>query len=226
MNPGADLPAVPYALDDEMIARTRDDYQPRVRVYEPPGVAVVIGRGGHQDLELNKANIAADGVPLYKRPGGGCSVVLDPGNLIVSVALPLEGIGGIKTAFAAISDWLITALATCDVPGVQQRGISDLAIGDRKIGGSCIYRTRGLVYYSTTLLLDPDLDLVDRYLLYPPREPDYRKGRSHRKFMGSLKALHLPPGNADLAYRLHIMLNLRLEELVDALPVSGAKATS
>ena len=213
----ADLTTVPYDLDDEMLMRTRGDYLPRVRVYEPPDVSVVIGRGSKQELELDAANIAADGVTLYKRPGGGCSVVLDPGNLIISVAAPLEGIGGIKTAFSSISDWIITALTTCDVPGVKQRGISDLAIGDRKIGGSCIYRTRGLVYYSTTLLLDPDLDLVDRYLLYPPREPDYRAGRSHRKFMGSLKALHLPPGNADLAYRLSIMLNLRLEELVDSL---------
>ena len=215
----ADLMTVPYNLDDEMLNRTREDQMPRVRVYEPPGVSVVIGRGGKQELELNTENIAADGVILYKRPGGGCSVVLDPGNLVISVAVPLEGIGGIKTAFAAISDWLITALAACDVPGVLQRGISDLAIGERKIGGSCIYRTRGLVYYSTTLLLGPDLDLVDRYLLYPPREPDYRHGRSHRKFMGSLESLNLPPGNADLAYRLHIMLNLRLEELVDSLAV-------
>jgi hypothetical protein len=70
-------------------------------------------------------------------------------------------------------------------------------------------------------LIDPDLDLIDRYLLYPPREPDYRSGRSHRRFMGSLKALGLPPGNADLAYRLNIMLNLRLEELVDALQDPG-----
>ena len=213
----ADLATVPYDLDDEMLMLTRGDYLPRVRVYEPPDVSVVIGRGSKQELELDAANIAADGVTLYRRPGGGCSVVLDPGNLIISVAAPLEGIGGIKTAFSSISDWIITALTTCDVPGVKQRGISDLAIGDRKIGGSCIYRTRGLVYYSTTLLLDPDLGLVDRYLLYPPREPDYRAGRSHRKFMGSLKALHLPPGNADLAYRLSIMLNLRLEELVDSL---------
>lgn len=217
----ADLSTVPYDIDDEMLMRTRDDGWPRVRVYEPAEIAVVIGRGGHQELELDTANISADGVTLYKRPGGGCSVVLDPGNLVISVVAPLEGIGGIKTAFAAISEWLITALTVCDVPGVKQRGVSDLVIGERKIGGSCMYRTRGLLYYSTTLLLDPDLDLVDRYLLYPPREPDYRSGRSHRKFMGSLKALGLPPGNADLAYRLNIMLNLRLEELVDALQDPG-----
>ena len=213
----ADLPMVPYDIDDEMLTRTLDDGWPRVRVYEPPQVAVVIGRGGHQELELKTANISADGVPLYQRPGGGCSVVLDPGNLVVSIVAPLPGIGEIKSSFAAISDWLITALTACDVPGVKQRGISDLAIGERKIGGSCMHRTRDLVYYSTTILLDPDLDLVDRYLLHPPREPDYRAGRTHRKFMGSLKSLHLPPGEADLSYRLHIMLNLRLEELADSL---------
>jgi lipoate-protein ligase A len=212
-----DLPTVPYDLDDEMLTRTRDDGWPRVRVYEPKEVAVVIGRGGRQERELNTAKISADGVTLYKRPGGGCSVVLDPGNLIVSVAAALPGIGGIKSAFAAISDWLITALSVCDVPGIRQRGVSDLAIGKRKIGGSCMYRTRDLLYYSTTLLLDPDVDLVDRYLLHPPREPEYRAGRSHRQFMGSLKDLHLPPGGADLAYRLNIMLNLRLEELVESL---------
>ena len=213
----ADLPTVPYDLDDEILTLTREDGWPRVSVYEPPEVSVVIGRGGRQELELNTTRIAADGVTLYKRPGGGCAVVLDSGNLVVSIAAPLPGIGGIKSSFTAISDWLVTALAACGVPGVKQRGISDLAIGERKIGGSCMYRTRDLVYYSTTLLLDPDLELVDRYLLHPPREPDYRAGRPHRQFMGSLKALRLPPGNADLAYRLHIMLNLRLEDLMDDL---------
>ncbi len=212
-----DLPTLPYDLDDDIITRTLDDGWPRVRIYEPTEIAVVIGRGGRQELELNTAKISTDGITLYKRAGGGCSVVLDPGNLIISVAAPLPGVGKIKSAFAAISDWLITALSVCDVPGVKQRGVSDLAIGKRKIGGSCMYRTRGLVYYSTTLLLDPDVALVDRYLLYPPREPDYRAGRSHRQFMGSLKALHLPPGDADLAYRLNIMLNLRLEDLVASL---------
>jgi lipoate-protein ligase A len=213
----ADLPTVPYDHDEEMIARTLDDGWPRVRVYDPPEVAVVIGRGGRQELELKTAKISADGVKLFKRPGGGCSVVLDPGNLIISVAVPFPGIGGIKSAFAGISDWLITALKSCGVPGVKQRGISDLAIGEKKIGGSCMYRTRDLVYYSTTLLLDPDLELVNRYLLHPPREPDYRAGRAHRYFMGSLRAMGLPPGDADLAYRLNIMLNLRLEELMDSL---------
>ena len=184
-----DLPTIPYDLDDDLMARTREDEKPRVRVYQFDHVAVVIGRGGHQDLELRTDNIAADGVPLYKRPGGGCSVVLDPGNVIVSLALPLPGIGHIKTAFNAISDWVIAALAASGVPGVVQHGVSDLVLHGRKVGGSCVYRTRGLLYYSTTLLCAQKMPLVDQYLLHPPREPEYRQGRPHDQFMGSLHDL-------------------------------------
>ena len=30
---------------------------------------------------------------------------------------------------------------------------------------------------------------MERYLQHPPREPDYRRGRSHRDFMGDLATL-------------------------------------
>jgi len=113
-------------------------------------------------------------------------VVLDTGNVIVSCVLPLSGLGGTSRAFNTLSTWLIDALKHVGIPNIRQEGISDLALGNRKIGGACIYRTKGLLYYSTTLLFQPDLDLVERYLKYPPREPRYRTGRSHSAFMGSL----------------------------------------
>lgn len=187
-----DLVTAPYDLDDDMLNRTRDDQKPRVCVYQPP-VSVVIGRGGKQELELNREAIANDGITLYKRPGGGCAVVLDAGNLVVSVGLGLPGISHIKTTFEKVGDWVIEGLAECGVEGVEQRGVSDLALGEKKIGGSCVYRSRGLFYYSTTLLVDPDFDLVERYLPHPPREPEYREGRGHRAFMGSLRSMDLVP---------------------------------
>ena len=189
-----DLLTLPYDFDDELMNATRGDGRPRVSVYPWEGVAVVIGRGGKQHLELDRAAIARDQVPLYQRPGGGCAVVLDPGNIIISVVLPLPGVGGITSAFARISGWLAHGLARVGVPGVRQEGVSDLVLEEeglaRKIGGSCVYRTRGLLYYSTTLLVNPDLDLVHRYLPHPPREPEYRRGRSHSDFMGSLRPYH------------------------------------
>lgn len=182
-----DLPTIPYDLDDDLLRGVREQAAPRVRVARVPAVSVVIGRGGRQADELHREAIARDGVPLYRRPGGGCAVVLDPGNLTVAVGLPLPGVGGITSAFATISAWLGAGLAECGIPGVVQEGTSDLALNGRKIGGSCIYRTRGLLYYATTLLLEPDLELVERYLPHPPREPVYRAGRTHREFMGSLR---------------------------------------
>lgn len=178
----------PYEREDELVEQARATGRALWRVYLPDQVAVVIGRGGSAARELHEAAIAADGVPVYRRPGGGGAVVLDPGNVIVALVLPLPGLGGIPAAFKLASDLVIGALEACGVAGVTQRGVSDLALGDRKLGGSCLRRERGLAHYTTTLLVDPDLGLLDRYLQHPPREPDYRAGRAHRDFVTTLRA--------------------------------------
>ena len=72
---------------------------------------------------------------------------------------------------------------------MRQRGISDLALGDRKVGGSAIYREKGLLYYSTTLLIEPDVEGMERWLAHPPREPEYRAGRGHGEFVARVKGL-------------------------------------
>lgn len=181
----------PYALDEGLIEAARLAREPRFAVYPHPGTAVVVGRGGDPAIETRPDLIAHDGVSLLRRRGGGCAVVVDPGNLLVSLVLPVPGIGGITASFAAISRVLSSILADAGVPGVRQAGVSDLAVDDRKLGGSCIWRTRGLLYYSTTLLVDPDWSLIDRYLPHPPREPAYRQGRPHREFLTSLRDLGL-----------------------------------
>ena len=203
----ADLPTIPYDLDDDLLEAVRAAQVPRIRVRPwTGGPAVVMGRGGRQALELHRTAIAADGVPVYRRPGGGCAVVLDSGNLTVAVGLPRPGVGGITAAFGTISDWLTAGLANCGLRGVVQEGTSDLVRHGRKIGGSCIWRARGLIYYSTTLLVAPDQDLVSRYLHHPPREPAYRAGRSHREFMGRLDDPDGSVSTVKLATQLEVVL--------------------
>jgi lipoate-protein ligase A len=202
-----------YDRDEDLIEAVLADGLARVRVLSYPETTVVIGRSGKERVELDLDAIAADDVPVLRRRGGGCSVVLDPGNAIVSVVLPMPGMAGITRAFDRISDWLIEALARLGVPGVTQRGVSDLVFRDRKIGGSCIYRRAGLLYYSTTLLVDPDLELVERYLAHPPREPDYRGGRSHRDFMGSLRDALGHADTAAFAARLESELRTTFQDL-------------
>ena len=130
-------------------------------------------------------------MPILRRRGGGCAVLLDPGNVVVSAALAARGIGDNLRHFARLSRWLIDGLDRLGIHGLRQAGISDLAVGQRKVGGACIYRSRGLLFYTASLLVAPDLERMERYLRHPPREPDYRAGRRHRDFVG---ALPLPVG--------------------------------
>ena len=175
-----------FDWDDDLINATKRDGRPHARVYRPSQVSVVLGRGSKLELEVKADAAKEDNVPLLRRRGGGCAVVLDPGNVIVSCILPLPGLGGTTRAFRTISQWIIDALGQTGVDNVRQEGISDLALGERKIGGACIFRSKDLLYYTTTLLFQPNLDLVERLLKHPPREPDYRAGRKHKAFMGSL----------------------------------------
>ncbi len=203
----------PYVQDEAVLDRVRSDDVACVRVYRYPETAAVLGRGGKPDVELELNNLQADEIPILRRRGGGCSVVLDPGNLVVTVTLPMAGIGRVTSSFDAISRWLIAALDACGIPGVERKGVSDLVLGDRKIGGSCIYRTKGLLHYATTLLVDPDLDLMERYLAHPPREPEYRRGRRHRDFMTTLRERGLADDPDRLVKRLDTEVQRRLPDL-------------
>ena len=203
------IPAIEaYAEDDELVEATRLDGQPRLRVYRLPRPTVVLGRGSKPELELELEACLADGVPLQRRRGGGCSVVVDPGNVIVSVALAVAGIGGSLQHFDRITRWIAGALAAAGIDGVHREGVSDLALGERKVGGACIYRARNLLYYSATLLVEPDVGLMERYLRRPPREPAYRRGRGHADFVASLGG----PGDA-ARLEAHLLGALRLAHL-------------
>jgi lipoate-protein ligase A len=175
-----------YTRDLDLFQATRDDRNPRWRVSIPDGIQVVLGRSSKPDDEIHLPACQADGVPVFRRPGGGCAVVLDPGNLVVSWAGHAPGIGDNQKHFSRLSSWLIEALAAAGITGLQPAGISDLAIGDRKVAGACLHRSRDTLFYSASLLVDADIGLMDRYLKHPPREPEYRHGRSHADFVTTL----------------------------------------
>ncbi len=192
--------------DDEQLAAVRDGAGPQVAVYRIPETVVVVGSGSDPAREVHLAQCSADRVAVLRRRGGGCAVVLDPGNVIVSIALPVEGLGGIHHHFRWISAWIAAELEGLGIAGVRREGVSDLAIDGRKFGGSCIHRSKDLLHYGLTLLVDGDVSRIERYLPHPPREPAYRRGRPHRAFVRPL-AEH--PGGWD-AVRLERALRGRL----------------
>ena len=81
----------------------------------------------------------------------------------------------------------VEALSACGLAGVRMRGVSDLCLGERKIAGSSLRLACGRVLFQISVLVAPDLALFERYLRHPSREPEYRRGRSHREFVTSLR---------------------------------------
>lgn len=201
-----------FDWDDAFLAGAEAAGRPALRVYRPAETVVVLGAGSRPEREVNLPAAARAAVPVVRRPGGGCAVLLDPGNVIVSVALPLAAAPGIRSTFGRVSGWMIAALARLGLPGVEVAGVSDLTLEGRKIGGSCLHRGR-LAYFSGTLLVGGRIGLMEELLPHPPREPEYRQGRPHREFL--LNLADLRPALTPAALECGLLETLDLCALVD-----------
>ena len=157
------------------------------RVYESARTVAVLGRSCAEEDDLEVLNCRADGVPIQRRAGGGGTVVLAKGMAVITAAgvtsLPFH----LKEHMNAVNESVIALLKGLGVRDLAIRGVSDIALGDRKIAGSSLYRTRNIVLYQGSLLVDPDPGVFDRYLKHPKKEPEYRRGRPHAGFLTSLR---------------------------------------
>jgi lipoate-protein ligase A len=162
--------------------------KPFVFVYEPERVEIVHGPACRsRDGECVVHRCDEDGVPIFERRGGGGTVVLAPGMVVTLVVGERAGLAP-TACFNRIHDAMIALLEQAGVRGIVRSGISDLAIGSRKILGSSLYMGNRppYFYYQSSLLVNHDPALFDRYLHHPPREPEYRRRRQHREFCTSL----------------------------------------
>lgn len=160
---------------------------PRVEAIVAAEVVVVISRSRDPARELHLDACRRDRVPVVQRPSGGGAVVLAPGVVVASALheAPAERVLP-DPYFAHFCAAVASALLACGVAGVERRGTSDLCLGDRKIAGTSLRLWRARVLFQASVLVDPDLALIDRYLAEPTRAPAYRAGRRHREFVTSL----------------------------------------
>ena len=178
--------------------------KPWVLAYEQPYVEIVGGPSCKPEKEILPDATDRDGVAVRQRRGGGGTVVLSPGMVITVVVGRRKRDDVIRDIFGRVHEGIIRVCAELKLPTPQHRGLSDLAVGERKILGSSLYLSQRpfLYYYQSSLMVDPDMSLLDRYLKHPPREPDYRKGRSHTLFCTSLRQEGYPIQAAALAHAL------------------------
>jgi lipoate---protein ligase len=66
-------------------------------------------------------------------------------------------------------------------------GHGDLALGDRKCGGSAQRRLKHWFMVHCSILYQFPIDRIVRYLAIPTRQPAYRQGRAHCDFVSNLE---------------------------------------
>ena len=162
-----------------------------LRVWQPTSTFVVIGRGSRAAREVNLPAVDAAQVPVLRRISGGAAIVASPGCLMYALLLSYEQrphLRMLDQAHRSVMDKLAEAVRPFE-PKVTWQGTCDLVVNARKVSGNSLRCRREWILYHGTLLLEMDLTLLDRFLLHPPREPEYRQRRRHTDFVTNL---HLP----------------------------------
>jgi lipoate-protein ligase A len=173
-------------IDDRILKKVNDDNDYCYSVYEPANTEVVLGRSSKEEDDVYWKNCLDDNVQILRRRGGGGSVVLTRGVVVISVCGKTEFPFMLREHMNTVNEAIMKALGSLQITGLAIRGISDIALGKQKILGSSLYRRKDIVLYQGSLLVNLDLKLIERYLRHPRKEPDYRQGRTHRRFVTTL----------------------------------------
>jgi lipoate-protein ligase A len=147
------------------------------------------GYGNRLEAEVDCAACAAAGVPVLRRISGGGTVVLGPGCLGYALVLRMKDDPSLETVTGAnqsIMERLREAMERVSSKPVRVRGITDLAVGDRKFAGNAQRRRQEYLLFHGVLLLDFDLSLIAKLLRMPSVAPEYREGRGHLDFVMNL----------------------------------------
>lgn len=171
-----------------------------LRLWESSQPMVVVGRSSRVGKEVNEEFCRRERIPILRRSSGGAAIVTGPGCLMYALVLSYAVRPELKDITRAHS-FILKQLATSLSPLLSRAGTitcagtSDLALRDekgtateRKFSGNSLRMKRTHLLYHGTLLYAFDLGLIEKCLRTAPRQPDYRKARTHGDFVTNVPA--------------------------------------
>ena len=172
-------------IDELLFSKADRDFACEVWVPQKP--IVVLGNSNQADLECDINHCEYLSIPILKRAGGGGTVVLHDGCVVVSIGAWMKSSFRNDVYFESINQVIALILSSAfNLPPILQRGISDLAISEKKIAGTSLFRSKGYLLYQASILIESKIDLIETCLLHPTKEPEYRQGKPHRAFIAGL----------------------------------------
>ena len=182
------------------------------RFFETKKQIIVLSSSNKAETELNIYSCEKANVPILRRKGGGGTVVLGPGCLILTFAFYAKDIFANTKYFYMINELWIRAIQEVVNVNLSQKGISDISAGEKKIAGTSIFRKKNLLVYQGSMLVDVNLNSISNLLSHPSKEPDYRQGRSHADFLTTLKQLGCKLSTEELALHCQEYFTLNIDK--------------
>jgi lipoate---protein ligase len=175
-------------IDDVIINRC--EQQLVVHCWIPSSTCVVLGNANQAERECLTTACSQANVPILKRYGGGGTVVLYPGCVVVTVGTWVQDAFGNTRYGEMLNQALINVLQSAlNSHTLCVQGLNDICYGNQKLGGTSLFRSKNYLLYQASLLGELDLKLIERLLQHPSKEPEYRAGRHHSEFLTSLTQL-------------------------------------
>ena len=143
---------------------------PTLRLYTYQPHCVLVGRFQNVEAEVRGEECQRQGIAINRRPTGGGTILMGPGQLGVAVVTSLDSPGsppGPREALQTYAQGIVAGLEALGIRAVF-RGKNDLEVGGRKVAGLGVYldEARALLFHCS-LLADLDLPLMLRLLNLP-----------------------------------------------------------
>jgi lipoate-protein ligase A len=161
-----------------------------LRVWESPRHFVVVGYANKIASEVDVPFCRQNGLPILRRCSGGGTVLQGRGCLSYALILRIDESGPLRSI--ASTNQFVLERQRAILEGLLQapvhvRGHTDLALGALKFSGNSQRRKRRALLFHGVFLIEFDLALIERALLMPSKQPDYRANRSHSDFLVNLR---------------------------------------
>jgi lipoate---protein ligase len=160
-----------------------------LRVWEALDFFVVLGCSCRAQDDVRLDYCRRHQIPVLKRISGGGTVLQGPGCLNYSLVLKIrsrEDLSSIHSTNAFIMQKHRAMIEAITGKTVRIMGHTDLAIDDRKFSGNSQRRKKNALLFHGVFLLDFNLEMIERCLTIPLRQPAYRQNRPHRDFLMNL----------------------------------------
>ena len=157
---------------------------------------VVIGKNQNAWAECRVSLLEAEGGKLARRLSGGGAVFHDLGNLNFTFLMASDNYD--------IAKQQQVIQAACSYAGIPTEisGRNDLLAEGKKFSGNAFYHHKGRSYHHGTLLIDVDMDKLQRYLSPPKAKLEAKGVRSVRSRVINLSQLQ--PGLTCQAMKSHM----------------------